>query len=554
MEYFILLKGQMLSTVLLVSLSMLVFACEDRASTKDTFDSDSSNNVSAASNSDSTLLDQMIEKRQDFELVILSDGRLLSIGGRGVATDTYMSALGTTEVYDLVADEWTLTGTMDNWRSVPSAVELKDGKVLVTGGGASKRNATSLTEIWDPGTGEWTIVSPMNQPREKFALIRLEDGRVIAIGGSDDEGQHTPTAEIYDPAADTWTLIDPMGENRIWHTITVLNDGRILITGGGNPDGPFKKGAEIFDPATEKWQYAGEMSVSRSQHTATLMADGRVLVVGGRGKRKTSEIYDPVTNTWGSVADTTSPRAEHIAIANSDGSVLVAGGTGNLQSMELYDPISNSWTEAGQMALSRYRMHAFKRSDNSIMIVGGQGLETVLAETEVINITLSNRTQAELDANAESARSGVKKVALNATPTPLPTPTPPPDRKTVTGEGMELNFPQAIESDPSGTTITPLGNPVKLALGQTVISPDPGAGMAGVFEALLSDDRESGGTAVIQIDIRMGFFEQGGTELALEAGQTAPAVKKLGRLWIGLLDLEYDSDNNPIATVVVFQP
>ena len=544
----------MLSTVLLVSLSMLVFACEDSSSTKDTVDSDSSSNISAASSNDSTLLDQMIEKRQDFELVILSDGRLLSIGGRGVATDTYMSALGTTEVYDPVTDEWTQSGTMDNWRSVPSAVELKDGKVLVTGGGASKRNATSLTEIWDPSTGEWTIVADMNQPREKFGLIRLEDGRTIAIGGSDDEGQHTATVEIYDPAADIWTLIDPMGDKRIWHTSTVLNDGRILVTGGGNPDGPFKKSAEIFDPSTEKWQYAGEMSVSRSQHTATLMADGRVLVVGGRGKRATSEIYDPVTNTWGSVADTTSPRAEHIAIANSDGSVLVAGGTGNLQSMELYDPISNSWTEVGNMQYSRYRFQAYKRDDGSIMLIGGQGLETVLSECEAVNMTLANRTQAELDANAKSARSGVAEVALNATPTALPTATPLPERKTVTNEGMEFNFPEAIESDPSGTTITPLGNPVKLAIGQTVISPAPVGGMGGIFEAVVSDDRESGGTAVIKIKIRMGLLsDEGGVDLTLEAdGQ--PAAKKLGRYWIGVVDLEYDSDNNPIATVVVFKP
>ena len=530
---------------------ILLVGCEP---TQDSVNSESSSNVSAASNNDSTLLAQMIEKRQEFELVVLSDGRLFAIGGRGVNTDTYVSAVDTTEVYDPVADEWTLSGAMDNKTSVPSAVELKDGHVLVTGGTSGFGEATSLTEIWDPGTGEWTIVAPMNQPREKFALIRLADGRVIAVGGSDSEGQHTQTVEIYDPSANTWTLIDPMGDKRIWHTSTVLNDRRILITGGGNPDGPFKKSAEIFDPSTEKWQYAGEMSVSRSQHTATLMADGRVLVVGGRGKRNTSEIYDPVTNTWGSVTETTSLRAEHVAIANSDGSVLVAGGTGNVQSMELYDPISNSWTEVGIMQYSRYRFNAYKRDDGSIMLIGGQGLERVLAETEVVNITFANRTQADLDANAEAARSGVAEVALNATPTPLPTPTAPPDRKTVTGEGMEFDFPEAIESDPSGTTITPLGNPVKLAIGQTVISPDPGAGMAGVFTALVSDDRGSGGTAVVQIDIRMGFFGQGGTELALEAGQTAPSVKKLGRLWIGLLDLEYDSDNNPIASVVVFKP
>jgi N-acetylneuraminic acid mutarotase len=537
--------------LLSTGLMLLLVGCE---STKDTVDSESSSNVSTASKNNVTLLESMIEKRQDFELVVLSDGRLLAIGGRGVGERSGVSAVDTTEVYDPVTDKWTQSGTMSDIRSVTSAVELEDGTVLVSGGAADQRNSTSLTEIWDPSTGEWTIVADMNQAREKFGLIRLEDGRVIAIGGSDDEGQHTATVEIYDPAADIWTLIDPMGENRIWHTTTALGDGRILITGGGNPDGPFKNSAEIFDPSTEKWQYAGEMSVSRSQHTATLMADGRVLVVGGRGKRATSEIYDPVTNTWGSVADTTSPRAEHIAIANSDGSVLVAGGTGNLQSMELYDPISNSWTEVGNMQYSRYRFQAYKRDDGSIMLIGGQGLETVLAETEVFNITLSNRTQAELDANAKSARSGVAEVALNATPTALPTATPLPERKTVTNEGMEFNFPEAIESDPSGTTITPLGNPVKLAIGQTVISPAPVGGMGGIFEAVVSDDRESGGTAVIKIKIRMGLLsDEGGVDLTLEAdGQ--PAAKKLGRYWIGVVDLEYDSDNNPIATVVVFKP
>jgi hypothetical protein len=52
----------------------------------------------------------------------------------------------------------------------------------------------------------------------------------------------------------------------------------------------------------------------------------------------------------------------------------------------------------------------------------------------------------------------------------------------------------------------------------------------------------------------MGLLsDEGGVDLTLEAdGQ--PAAKKLGRYWIGVVDLEYDSDNNPIATVVVFKP
>ena len=85
-------------------LILLLVGCEP---TKDTVDSESFSNVSVASKNNATLLASMIEKRQDFELVVLSDGRLLSIGGRGVGERSGVSAVDTTEVYDPVADKWT---------------------------------------------------------------------------------------------------------------------------------------------------------------------------------------------------------------------------------------------------------------------------------------------------------------------------------------------------------------------------------------------------------------------------------------------------------------
>ena len=52
------------------------------------------------------------------------------------------------------------------------------------------------------------------------------------------------------------------------------------------------------------------------------------------------------------------------------------------------------------------------------------------------------------------------------------------------------------------------------------------------------------------------LFSAGLMLLVVGCGEAdgAPAAKKLGRLWIGVIDLEYDSDNNPIASVVVFKP
>ena len=82
--------------LLSAGLILLLVGCEP---TKDTVDSESSSNLSTASTVNATLLASMIEKRQDFELVVLSDGRLLAIGGRGVGHgEAFMNSVDTTEL------------------------------------------------------------------------------------------------------------------------------------------------------------------------------------------------------------------------------------------------------------------------------------------------------------------------------------------------------------------------------------------------------------------------------------------------------------------------
>lgn len=499
----------------------------------------------------------MLEGRQYHAMTTLADGRLLVVAGKGIAAQSsgYGSGhLDTAEVFDPASNEWLRTGQMGLFRELPAAVTLSDGRVLVTGGATLNRNSTAFTEIWDPATGKWTEVAPMNQAREKMPVVLLGDGRVLAIGGTDDEAQRTATAEVYDPATDTWTEVESMAEKRIWHTATVLPDGRVLVSGGGNPDGPFLSSAEIFDPETGTWSSAGEMNQSRSQHTATLMADGRVLVVGGRGKRQSSEVYDPEINAWHSLAQTAAPRAEHVAIALPDGGVLIAGGSGNIDSVEVYDPVQAAWTEVGTMRFSRYRFVAATLPDGRVALVGGQGKDKLLAESEAFTPPASGRSLDELLAAAESARQEASLAIASATPTPVPTPTPEKERRSTTGEDLEIEFPEAVASEASGRTQVPLSQPVKLALEEAVISPDPSTGATATFTEVVEDNRADGGTATVRVDIRMAFFEHGATDLVLDPDQPGLGLKKLGRIWVGVLDLEQDAAGNPIATVVIFVP
>ena len=106
---------------------------------------------------------------------------------------------------------------------------LADGRVLLVGGEASGALATA--ELFDPATGTFSPAGSMTRPRSIGASATLlRDGRVLVVGGGADVGT---SAELYDPATDTFAPTGAMTVGRGgFHTATLLKDGRVLLTGG----------------------------------------------------------------------------------------------------------------------------------------------------------------------------------------------------------------------------------------------------------------------------------------------------------------------------------
>ena len=330
----------------------------------------------------------MMAKRERYAALMLSDGRVLAVGGRGLGIGTLIATMHeTAELLDPETLEWTSTGSMAEGRRSPAMVELEDGRVLVAGGLLPTKFTTDTAEIWDPTQGTWTTVAPMARTRDGMGAVRLPDGRVMVVGGKMD-GKMIGTlekSEIYDAGSDTWIEAAPMSEKRINHTVTLLSDGRVLVTGGGKEDGPFSKTVEIYDASTDTWIEAAPMTVSRSFHTATLLEDGQVLVVGGRGKKMTAELYDPVADAWSSAGETEIARAEHKATLLQDGRVFVTGGLGNLAESEIYDPVADTWSTGSPLNIGRYRHFTLLLSNGRIVTFGGIGAEGILASSEVLD-------------------------------------------------------------------------------------------------------------------------------------------------------------------------
>ncbi len=195
------------------------------------------------------------------------------------------------------------TGRMHDARMDATATLLRDGKVLIAGGGdvqtASFDEVVSSAELYDPSTGQFTPTGSMRTARSHATATLLADGRVLIAGGYGCLGKSgcTPgpvtagtdplaSAELYDPATGKFSPTGSMSVGRADASAILLPDGRVLMLNGGETR------AEMYDPATGKFTLDGSLLNFYDSATATLLPNGKVLVIGGTIGGPDAELYD----------------------------------------------------------------------------------------------------------------------------------------------------------------------------------------------------------------------------------------------------------------------
>jgi hypothetical protein len=162
---------------------------------------------------------------------------------------------------------------MRKGREAATAVLLRNGQVLVTGGFFPEIGSIPEAELYTPGSEAFTFIGKIFPGRRYAASALLFDGRALVVGGYDGPA----TAQIYSPVAETWGPEITMAEQREAPTATLLTntgtnlDGEVLVAGGviagtGSHGG---KLVELYNPATDRFESAGEMTTSRLHLTAT---------------------------------------------------------------------------------------------------------------------------------------------------------------------------------------------------------------------------------------------------------------------------------------------
>jgi Kelch motif/Galactose oxidase, central domain len=256
---------------------------------------------------------ELIQPRQGHSATLLSDGRVLIVGGW---SREGTGPLDSAEVYDPATSRFEPAGSLGVPRGGHVAVALRDGRVLIAGG-----EDTTSAELFDPERNEFTPAAPMPEPRFAAPAIALADGRVLVVGGRDSADTVLASALLYDPSTDTWQSTGSMSTPRDKHALATLPDGRVLVMGGTVDDRLLFDTTEIYDPATGQFTPGPRMDMGRYKLTATVDADGRIIVVGGTE----AAIYD--AGRFEPIAGTAGPIRWVASVTSlPDGDVLIVGG------------------------------------------------------------------------------------------------------------------------------------------------------------------------------------------------------------------------------------
>ena len=145
-----------LASMLVLAVTLLIAACGESGTPVDSDGPVSGNGdatVTTRATGEFVKTGGMGDDRQFHSAVLLDDGRVLVIGGRGRRLGAMRGAVHTSaEVYDPETEEWAPTGSMSVQRRTPIVGLLPDGTVLAGGARDISETIQKTAEIWDPLT------------------------------------------------------------------------------------------------------------------------------------------------------------------------------------------------------------------------------------------------------------------------------------------------------------------------------------------------------------------------------------------------------------------
>jgi len=229
---------------------------------------------------------------KDF-LIRISDTEVLATGQGGPNK--------TSEIYNFITGEWSLTGNMHFWHHdhTVEAFQNASGDTLFMVIGGDAVNDYKGCEVYDPATGEYTITGFLPSGKRLSPSMVLPNGDIMsAAGGVTTYDQ----CAIYNHLIGIWLEIAPLNQGRLGATMELQNGIPMIIAGIYNSI--FLNSCEVYDYQTNEWYFVDTLAIGRAGHCSETLLNTKNLVMGGTqaGSEPRCEIYNPATHEWQTAA------------------------------------------------------------------------------------------------------------------------------------------------------------------------------------------------------------------------------------------------------------
>ncbi len=281
------------------------------------------------------------------------------------------------------SNTWSSAGQLTTARSGAAAVQLIDGRILITGGTDANGVPQATAEIYDPTSGAFLAIPSMNVPRANHAAVLLETGDVLVTGGLTTGGSYSNSAEIYSQSAHTWTNVpNSMSTGVAGQAMVLLSDGNVLIAGGAST-AKVVSSVVLFNTASQTFTSIGSLLTPRTNAVAAGTPDGRVLIAGGTDINGaaliSTEIFTYSNSTMtGSIAagpKMSSARVYATATTTYDGVAIIGGNDGkkDLGTAEIFSQWTNAFTVVKGGTPRSHHFAVLLPKNGSILAMGGTG-------------------------------------------------------------------------------------------------------------------------------------------------------------------------------------
>ncbi|MGC4088192.1 MAG: hypothetical protein QM756_09880, partial [Polyangiaceae bacterium] len=240
---------------------------------------------------------------------VLKDGRFFIAGGEYLyqwpscgsncyaAVDCNNKNFSTAEIYDPVANKWTVLPSAPNIIGDTGSALLSDGRIF------GSAYCSKVVRIYDPSSNTWTTGGATKFDNPENSWANLLNGGVLAVGS------YPSQSAVYDPASKVWTNTGawPSGAKFVGccggvpdsSGIVNLFDGRVMAF--TNPNVMiFTPGAKPTDGGTWASGPALLNSDTAGDEFAATEPNGKILVTTNpldKGPDMIQE-YDPATNKF----------------------------------------------------------------------------------------------------------------------------------------------------------------------------------------------------------------------------------------------------------------